>query len=297
MALPAQLKASPTRAAATDLGSTVPATLGALESALCDIFGFTPNVDITASPFSFDNSGNITKQLVLQKAAGPVGWRFRNSTNSKEMRIVMNGAILQFDENTGSEVSPTWVTRFSISTTTGALTGTTFSSSYPGLAPTGDGNAAHYLDGTGAYTTPVATAATSCRLRNSATQSITNSTFTALNFDTEDWDTGSMHSGANPSRIIFPTSGKYMLVGQTGFASSAIGRRVLDIWTNGFNIVGRAETDPNQAFQAFVSVSAIVNVNATDYAELYAWQNSGGTIATVQGASFSPSFAAYKIGS
>lgn len=296
MALPQQLKASPTRAQSTDLGSTVPATLGALESALCDIFGFTPNSNITASAFNLDNNGNITKQLVLQKAAGPVGWRFLNSTSGKEMRIALNSNILQFDQNTGSEGSPVWVTRFSINVDTGALTGTTASTSNPGLAPTGDNNAAHFLDGTLNYSSPVASAATSCRLRNSSSQSILNSTFTALSFDTADWNVNSMYSGAHPTRITFPTAGKYLVIGQSGFASNATGRRTLDVWINGATIIGRGETDPNASAQTFVNVNAIVNANMNDYAELYAWQNSGGTLGTVQGASFTPQFASYKIG-
>ena len=296
MALPQQLKSSPTRAQGTDLGSTVPSTLAALESVLCDIFGFTPNVDITASPFSFDNAGEITKQLVLQKAAGPVGWRFRNSTNSKEMRIALNSNILQFDQNTGSEVSPTWVTRFSINVDTGALTGAAVSTSAPGLAPTGDNNVAHFLDGTGNYSAPGSTSATSCRIRNSGTQSILNNTFVALTFDTEDWDVGSMHSGGSPTRITFPTAGKYLLVGQTGFSANSTGRRTLDVWINGSSIIGRGETDPNASAQTFVNVNAIVNANMNDYAELYAWQNSGSTLTTVQTASFTPQFASYKIG-
>jgi hypothetical protein len=295
LALPQQLKSA--RMNTAMLGNTIPAHFGELETAIANIFGFTIDTNITASAMTFDNSGRITKNLVEQKAAGPVGWRFRNSSNNKEMRIAVVGTNLDFDENTGTEGTPAWTNRFRIAVGTGALTGQTFSASSAGLAPVSDGSSSKYLSAAGTYTVPAAVTATSCRIRNSATQNVTNGTFTALNFDTEDWDSGSMHSGGNPSRITFPTAGKYVVVGMTGFSASAAGRRILDVRDGSGTTHGRGETTPNPTpGQTFASVSAIVDGGAGTYVELVAWQNSGGTLTTITGASHTPQFSAYKIG-
>lgn len=296
MALPQKLKTSPTRIVGTDLGNTIPAKLGTLESALCDIFGYTADTDITESAFLLDNSGNMTKALIRQVAAGPVGWRFRNSNNNKEMRICVNGTNLDFDENTGTEGSPSWANRFRIAIGTGALTGAAFTSSTAGLAPASDGDSSHYLSADGTYTAPPAASATSVRLRNSTTQNITSASFTAISFNTEDWDDAAYHSGSAPTRITFPSDGKYMLVGQIGFSANATGRRILDVRIGGSSIIARAEVDPNSANQTFVTVTGIFNAVAGNYAELVAYQNSGSTLTTVATASYSPQFAAYKIG-
>lgn len=297
MALPQQLKSA--RVAGSDLGNTVPTAMGALESALCDIFGFTVNTNITNSALTLNNSGVITSALVQQTAAGPVGWRMRNSTNGKEMRICVNGANLDFDENTGSEAIPVWVNRFRIAVSTGALTGSTFSTTSAGLAPASDGDPTKFLAADATYAVPTASPVTSCRIYNTTNQNITNGTFTAISFNSESWDSGSMHSGGNPTRITFPTAGKYMLVGNTYFTSGAADtRRILDIQLNGSGISsGRGEAITQTVTQATVTVNALVNASAGDYAELFAWQNSGSTIQT-QGSSgaYTPVFSAYKIG-
>lgn len=295
MALPKKLMTSPTRIVGADLGNTIPTKFGQLESALCDIFGFTPDADITESAFSLNNSGQITKQLVLQKAASPVGWRFRNTTNSKEMRIVLNGANLDFDENAapGTEGTPNWVNRFRIAVSDGALTGAVFTTSTPGLAPASDGSSSKYLSADGTYSIPAAVTATSCRLTASGLQNVLNGAFTAISFDTETWDSGGMHSGAAPTRVTFPSAGKYVVIGQCGFAANATGRRIVDVRMNGSSFLSRGETDPSSAAQTWAQVMAIVNAAAADYIELTAWQNSGVTLSTVSGSAI---LQAYKIG-
>lgn len=293
MSLPQQLKTA--RMTTADVGNTIPTNFGAMESALCDIFGFTPDVDITASAMSFDNSGRITKALVEQLAAGPVGWRFRNSTNNNEMRIVVNGTTMQFDQNTGSEGVPNWQTRFSIDLSTGALTGATFSATNPGLAPamvTADST--KYLDGSGAYSVPAVVAAKSVHVHHSTIETIANGTFTALSFDTADFNVGSMYSAGQPTRLTFPVAGVYCVQGFCGFAANTTGRRILDIRVNGSGSAARGETAPNpaSASQTYVNVFGLIKAAAGDYVDLAAWQNSGGNLSTVTG----PQFSAYKIG-
>jgi hypothetical protein len=109
MALPNQLKSA--RMTDATLGSDIDNKVAEIEQALCDIFGFVINTNVTESPSSFDNSGRFTKALLRQLAAGPVGWRFRDSSSGKEFRLVLSGTNILVDENTGSEGTPTWTNR------------------------------------------------------------------------------------------------------------------------------------------------------------------------------------------
>jgi hypothetical protein len=120
MALPQQLKTA--RMTNSTLGIDIDDRVGDVEKALADILGFTIDTDITESPFSCDNSGRITKALVRFKAAGPVGVRILNSTNSKEFRLVLDGTDVKIDENTGTEAAPTWTNRASMALATGVWT-------------------------------------------------------------------------------------------------------------------------------------------------------------------------------
>ena len=124
-----------------------------------------------------------------------------------------------------------------------------------------------------------------CRLLNSANQTISNSTNTALTFDTESFDTDSFHSTAtNTSRITIPSgkNGKYLFIGATSWdAANATGRRALEIYKNGASIQGsRQEITPTStAFPGFC-LSVILDAVATDYFEVFVVQTSGGNLAT-----------------
>ena len=120
MALPGQLKSA--RMTDATVGVDIDDNVGDLEQVLCDIFGFTVDVNVTESPTNFDNSGRFTKALLRQKAAGPVGWRLLDSTSGKEFRLVMNDVNVLIDENTGTEAVPVWTNRATMVLGTGVWT-------------------------------------------------------------------------------------------------------------------------------------------------------------------------------
>lgn len=119
MALPDQLKSA--RLTNTSLASTIDDRMGDLEKAIAAILGVTIDTDVTESALAADNAGRITKALLRQKAAGPVGLRILDSTSGKEFRLVLDGDDLKLDENTGSEETPTWTNRIT-SPLTGSFT-------------------------------------------------------------------------------------------------------------------------------------------------------------------------------
>lgn len=120
MSLPDQLKSA--RMTDATVGSAIDDHVGDLEDALCSILGFTIDTNVTESPFSCDNAGRITKQLLRLYAAAGVGVRFRDTTNGKEFRLALNNTSILVDENTGTEGTPVWTNRLTISLSTGLPT-------------------------------------------------------------------------------------------------------------------------------------------------------------------------------
>lgn len=131
-----------------------------------------------------------------------------------------------------------------------------------------------------------------CVVRQTVTQPIPHSSFTALTFTTEDSDneatashlSGSgMHDPAvNPQRITARTAGTYMLAGAVSFPANTAGRRGCK-WT-----VNGTDVPMSQALQPAPSTGALdltarvkyVQLVAGDYVELRAFQDSGGALNT-----------------
>lgn len=296
MALPKQLKAA--RCDNSTTASTLDNVIGELETSLADIFGFTLDTDITASPFSLDNSGRITKALIAQRAAGPVGWRMRDTTSGKEVRLVVNGTNFDIDENTGSEGSPSWTNRFRMAIATGAITGAAATSARMGLCPQGDGNTAHFLNGDLGWTTPSgAGTPPSCRVRHTSNQSINNNTLTAVTFTTEDFDTDTMHDNStNPTRVTITTSGKYLLIGQGTWNGTTAGMMSLYLRKNGNTYIASVSQPFGGSSKDIAQeCRTIASLTAGDYIELVALQTSGGALSLLSGADYSPVLNAVKV--
>lgn len=120
-------------------------------------------------------------------------------------------------------------------------------------------------------------------LNQANAQSIANATPTALAYDGTFLDTYGGHSNStNNSRYTAQVTGWYFVKAGTVWASSAAGNRAIQIYKNGvaytysWAAVPAAGTfnDPG------VETSALVQLNAGDYVEAWASQNSGGALST-----------------
>lgn len=122
---------------------------------------------------------------------------------------------------------------------------------------------------------------TRCRIRKSAAQSINNGSFTAVTFNQEDFDVGSMHDNAtNNTRITIPANkgGIYLLISTLEFAPNATGGRSIDIFLNGSaQIAYISATGTNHDVQVLVATT-IYSLSASDYIETRGYQNSGGAL-------------------
>jgi len=127
-----------------------------------------------------------------------------------------------------------------------------------------------------------------CRVYRNSAQSISNNSSTAITFDTELFDTDAFHdTGSNTSRITIPSGldGKYRFSWHAMFAASnTTGLRLAFLRLNGVddthNVPGsRNNLNPISAsLEAHGTGSCIVDLVATDYIELFVYQNSGGAV-------------------
>lgn len=133
-----------------------------------------------------------------------------------------------------------------------------------------------------------------CRVYNSADISVaTGGAY--LTFDSERFDTNTMHStSSNTGRITFTTAGKYVIGGSIEFASSAVGNRAIAIRLNGSTTIARHSTVNIGAVQQ-LSIASEYDFAANDYIELFAFQDSGVAVNVNATSNLSPEFWASKI--
>ena len=123
-----------------------------------------------------------------------------------------------------------------------------------------------------------------CSLVDSNQQTIATATNTALTWDTEDFDTDGFHStSSNTSRITIPSGkgGYYLFTGTVAWDDNATGFREVTLFKNGTK-VRRFTSKPNDQYPSQI-VTAILSLVATDYVEMYVYQDSGGNRTAYKG--------------
>ena len=136
----------------------------------------------------------------------------------------------------------------------------------------------------------------SARAYNNAAISINHNTNTALTFNSERWDTDSIHStSTNPSRLTATTAGIYHIYGHIVWGSNSTGDRKIDIRVNGSTFIAsiRYAASGNNNW---MSISTEYSLAATDYVELVVYQTSGGSLNVEANANYSPEFGMTYLG-
>lgn len=121
---------------------------------------------------------------------------------------------------------------------------------------------------------------------NSVVQSIPNSAWTTLTFDTNYYSAPpTIHSTTvNTSRFTANSGGDWLTMGNVMFAASgAGGLRGLRVLVNGATTTPGiySYSAPSSTFQTTASVAVWGNLNPNDYVEFQAFQDSGGALNTV----------------
>tara|TARA_S200002703_G_scaffold91837_1_gene79325 strand:+ start:480 stop:1043 length:564 start_codon:yes stop_codon:yes gene_type:complete len=108
----------------------------------------------------------------------------------------------------------------------------------------------------------------------SGTQSIASGTQTKVNFSTEFFDTDSKYD--NSSMRFTPTvAGKYLITAGLSFATTGDGNYVIIfIYKNGSELLKNINRSPSTADNGVV-ITGLVDLDADDYVEIFAKQNTG----------------------
>jgi len=134
------------------------------------------------------------------------------------------------------------------------------------------------------------------RVYKSAGQSIPNTTSTIVSFNSEDYDTDTIHDNVtNNSRLTCKTAGKYIVFAGGRWASHNTGLREFHLLKNGayaaYIIVA---TVPGSSM--YMEITVILNLAVNDYMELRVYQNSGGALGFGGATIYQSQFSMQRIG-
>jgi hypothetical protein len=142
-----------------------------------------------------------------------------------------------------------------------------------------------------AWATPAGGSFVGVLCTKGATQTISNTTDTVLNFSgTDTYDTDGFHdTSTNNSRITIPAGlgGYYLIYGLNTWDVNATGRRFCELKKNGTKILTSNGFAPNSTAAPSNMISIVLNLSAGDYMEYQVWQSSGGNLDTFGDAALS----------
>ena len=123
------------------------------------------------------------------------------------------------------------------------------------------------------------TTLTGCSLTRTTDLTVSDSTWTTVGYNTENWDTNTFHDNStNNSRITIPSGkgGKYEIFVNIIFANNTTGERQIRLLKNGSETLRTYGLKPNgtSSYLLFTNESLI----ATDYIEIQIFQSSGGNL-------------------
>ncbi len=129
------------------------------------------------------------------------------------------------------------------------------------------------------------------RVYNSADIPIANATSVPLTFNSERYDTDTLHSTAtNTGRITITTAGTYSGGANVGFASNAAGYRGVGVRLNGTTFLAYSRVPAVSGTATYICVTFDYQFAAGNYIEVVVEQTSGGVLDAVAIGNFTPEF-------
>ena len=135
------------------------------------------------------------------------------------------------------------------------------------------------------------------RGHQAATQTLASGAWTAMSLGATDVDTDTGHSNSvNNSRYTTQVQGWYWVEGYVAFQSGQPASRFESaIAKNGVIVPGSSQFLLRQNDLQALSAGCVVQLNVTDYVEVWGRQNSGGNLLTQAGTDLLPSMNAFWI--
>tara|TARA_R110000868_G_scaffold16415_1_gene73711 strand:- start:126 stop:941 length:816 start_codon:yes stop_codon:yes gene_type:complete len=221
-----------------------------------------------------------TKNLNPETTTGDIAYRSATANTNTRLAIGSAGQVLTVAGGVPSWATPTDQTPL---TTKGDLFTFSTVDARLGVGANGTVLTADSAEATGLKWAAPAGGSTfvGCALVKNASQSISNGTETALTFATETYDTDGFHDNStNTSRITIPSGkgGKYLFTGVYAFADNATGIRYLNLKTNGSASLYLNNANATSSSSGFYCFSFVLSLVATDYVEMFVFQNSGSSL-------------------
>jgi hypothetical protein len=116
---------------------------------------------------------------------------------------------------------------------------------------------------------------------STAAQTLSNATETTLTYTSEKYDTDAYFTvGTSNTRFTVPAgkAGKYLITATTGFVNNATGQRYAQIYVNGTGVNLAQTPGVSASIDVYTYNSYVVSLAVSDYVELKAYQNSGGSL-------------------
>lgn len=110
----------------------------------------------------------------------------------------------------------------------------------------------------------------------SADQTLSNATISKVNFNTEVFDADNVYDNSTNYRFTPGVAGKYYISAQTDFEGSDITANWIYVYKNGSQHWG-SHHDASGHTYTTQAIGVIVEANATDYFEIYAYLDTTGT--------------------
>jgi hypothetical protein len=159
------------------------------------------------------------------------------------------------------------------------------------------GSSGQCLVSAGAGNPPVWSTPDGARVYNSADETITPGTPTALTFDTERYDNGGLHSTtSNTSRLTAVRAGKYLITGHVIWDAGSSGSRWVRIRLDGATMIAGINDDGPSAGSPVQSVATVYDLAATHYVELEVMHYQGTDLKVLAVPNYSPEFAMQWLG-
>jgi len=140
----------------------------------------------------------------------------------------------------------------------------------------------------------------SVRVRHSSNQGIAHATWSTLAFNTEIFDTDTMHDNStNNSRLTCKTAGLYYIWGNAAFATNSTGERYLAIGLNGASygtdIAQIANGNHDGETRLVLHITTVFNLSVDDYVELRLYHSANTTLNIEAVSPHSPIFGMVKL--
>lgn len=118
------------------------------------------------------------------------------------------------------------------------------------------------------------------KVRRNVTQNCDNTTATAISYDTEVFDISNCWSNSNPTRLVAPVTGYYMVGGgwaMTSGSNTAASRLIVQVLLNGTTTTASQEVHTIAGKAVSLTVCTLCYLAANEYAEIIMYHDEGAT--------------------